>query len=608
VRVVGVGVVSFARDELLSRKVGQQRYAERRAASWEALRHTVVLESTVGSRAWGLAEEGSDTDVRGIFALPFDWREGLDAPPTDLVSTDASTTFWEVRKAIDQALRADPNTLEALFVPSVVPKDEIGQWILESREAFVSAEIYGSFGRYAISQLNKLSQSLQLAEHRTIVLGWLREDPDLTLDVTAKKLADAVSAPGGIHQAKQYIKQLYRSLYDQGLIADREFVALKAFATQPLNAFQDLPRELRPKNAYNLLRLLRTAIDWLETGEPHLTVEGAFRDRLLQVKHGEVPLDEVLAEAEAMTPALEAARQNPKVPAEPDRPRVDALLLRIAETIARRHLERATRSPAQATGRTVTTLTDAQWEVTLKVIAEEETLREHLVIAVSGAHAYGFPSPDSDVDLKAVHIAPSADLMGLSTKPGGRERMEIIDGVEIDFSSNEIQAVLAGVTSGNGNFIERLLGARLAAVHPALSDLVPLIRGALSKKVYRHYHGFANSQLREMDKAARAPAKKVLYVLRTALTGAHMLSTGEVVADLSLLLARYKMEDARSLIDAKRAGEKTALSEEDTLKWRARVGLAFQALDEAFASSPLPDESPNVAELDAWLIALRRRR
>ena len=192
VRVVGVGVVSFARDELLSRKVGQQRYAERRAASWEALRHTVVLESTVGSRAWGLAEEGSDTDVRGIFALPFDWREGLDAPPTDLVSTDASTTFWEVRKAIDQALRADPNTLEALFVPSVVPKDEIGQWILESREAFVSAEIYGSFGRYAISQLNKLSQSLQLAEHRTIVLGWLREDPDLTLDVTAKKLADVI--------------------------------------------------------------------------------------------------------------------------------------------------------------------------------------------------------------------------------------------------------------------------------------------------------------------------------------------------------------------------------------------------------------------------------
>jgi hypothetical protein len=40
-------------------------------------------------------------------------------------------------------------------------------------------------------------------------------------------------------------------------------------------------------------------------------------------------------------------------------------------------------------------LTAHQREVMNRVIAEEEARRRHLVIALSGAHAYGFPSPDS---------------------------------------------------------------------------------------------------------------------------------------------------------------------------------------------------------------------
>src|SRR4051794_27882749 len=65
VKIVGVGVLRYARSELTPRKVGQVRYAQRRADAWGALRPCTVLEATVGSRAWGLAEEGSDTDLRG---------------------------------------------------------------------------------------------------------------------------------------------------------------------------------------------------------------------------------------------------------------------------------------------------------------------------------------------------------------------------------------------------------------------------------------------------------------------------------------------------------------------------------------------------------------
>ena len=166
VLVTGVGVLRYARAELLPRRPGQVRYAERREADWSALRACVVLEATVGSRAWGLADEGSDTDLPGVFVLPLPWTTALLDPPDTLTSADGSATYWEHRKGVHQALRADPNTLELLFVQTAEPKDPIGEWLLEARDAFATADLFGSFGRYAVSQLGKLSRSARLAEHR----------------------------------------------------------------------------------------------------------------------------------------------------------------------------------------------------------------------------------------------------------------------------------------------------------------------------------------------------------------------------------------------------------------------------------------------------------
>jgi hypothetical protein len=294
----------------------------------------------VGSQAWGLADADSDIDRRGVFALPFTWTQGLVSPPEDLVSADGSTTYWAAGKAIRQALRADPNTLEMLFLPNAEAFDPIGEWLLAERDAFVSVEIYGTFGRYAIGQLRRLEQGLRLAEHRAVVLAWLRADPELSLDAVAGKLARVStrampSEADRVHQAKQYIKQLYRSLADQGLLDANEFGALVRFAKEK-SADLDLPRELRPKNAYNLIRLLATATAWLRDGTPTFEVTGDLRARLFAIKKGEVTLDEVLAEAEAMVPDLERARDASRLPRRPDVGRADALLRKVGEEVARR--------------------------------------------------------------------------------------------------------------------------------------------------------------------------------------------------------------------------------------------------------------------------------
>lgn len=64
VMITGVGEVWYARNELWPRKAGQLEFAQRREDAWIALRPCAVLEATVGSRAWGLSDESSDTDLR----------------------------------------------------------------------------------------------------------------------------------------------------------------------------------------------------------------------------------------------------------------------------------------------------------------------------------------------------------------------------------------------------------------------------------------------------------------------------------------------------------------------------------------------------------------
>ena len=264
-------------------------------------------------------------------------RAGLIEAPTDLVSADGSATYWEVRKLVRQALRADPNTLETLFVPSVRATDELGAWLLEAREVFPSKLIFGSFGRYALSQLEKLSSTQRLAEHEALVLAWLREDAALSLDALSVRLAHETA--GDPHQAKTSLKQLNRSLWDRGALPSNDLQGLVAYARDERAMAED-PRWLRPKNVSNLLRLIELARGWLADGVPTFAVTGTFRERLLAIKRGAVPLPEVLAEAKARAVELEAAHASSRLPETADFERAHALVRRIDLEVARRFVQR----------------------------------------------------------------------------------------------------------------------------------------------------------------------------------------------------------------------------------------------------------------------------
>jgi hypothetical protein len=103
-------------------------------------------------------------------------------------------------------------------------------------------------------------------------------------------------------------------MYDQGLIAANDWTSLRAAAKTDL----ELPRDLRPKNAYNLIRLLDLAIRWLSGEPPSVRVSEIIRPTLIAIKKGEVPMPDVMALARELTPKLETARQASPLPRHPD--------------------------------------------------------------------------------------------------------------------------------------------------------------------------------------------------------------------------------------------------------------------------------------------------
>jgi predicted nucleotidyltransferase len=178
--------------------------------------------------------------------------------------------------------------------------------------------------------------------------------------------------------------------------------------------------------------------------------------------------------------------------------------------------------------------------------------------------------------------------------------------VELDYSSHEIGAVLRGALKGNGNFLERLLGDLvLGSDEPLLATAREVVRPVLSRRVAKHYAGFARSQLRAFDD--KPAAKRALYVLRTAATGRCLLARGALETDVARL-GDFVPAEIGELLEIKRRGEQSPLDAAHVAAWRARLVEAIAAVDAAQATSVLPAEPPReaVAALDDWLRALRR--
>jgi hypothetical protein len=231
-----------------------------------------------------------------------------------------------------------------------------------------------------------------------------------------------------------------------------------------------------------------------------------------------------------------------------------------------------------------------------------------LFATVSGAHLYGFPSPDSDYDMRGVHILPATEALGLLPK---RETIEVEGmrgGVELDLVTHDVRKFFSMLLKRNGYVLEQLYSPLVVHSSLAHDELKEIARGCVTRHHSHHYFGFAATQWSLFQKESPPRVKPLLYVYRVLLTGIHLMRTGKIEANLITLNEDFRLPYIGELVARKVQGAEQSKLETPEVKFHEKEyeGLVAQLEIEA-AGSTLPDEAVCREALNDLLVRVRLR-
>lgn len=117
-------------------------------------KNLLLFEAISGSRAFGLATETSDTDIRGVYYLPKEDFFGLNYIPQISNETN-DITYYEIGRFVELLQKNNPNILEVLASPEDCILYRHPLMDLLKPEDFLSKLCKDTFAGYAVSQIKK---------------------------------------------------------------------------------------------------------------------------------------------------------------------------------------------------------------------------------------------------------------------------------------------------------------------------------------------------------------------------------------------------------------------------------------------------------------------
>ncbi len=240
----------------------------------------------------------------------------------------------------------------------------------------------------------------------------------------------------------------------------------------------------------------------------------------------------------------------------------------------------------------------------------KKQVKEHpyplIFVTISGAHLYGFPSQDSDYDLRGVHVLPLTEVVGLRTGPETVEKSGIHDGLEIDLVTHDARKFFGLLLKKNGYVLEQVLSPLVIHTTADHAALRAIAARCVTRHHVHHYLGFAETQWKLFEKENPPRVKPLLYVYRVLLTGIRLMQTGEVEANLVRLNETAGLLYLDDLIRRKVSGaEKEQLVEADLDFHRGEYDRLRGQLQKAHEASGLPEAPSGGADLHELLVRLR---
>ena len=121
----------------------------------------VIYRCVIGSRAYGLDDEQSDTDRRGFYLPQAQMHWSLFGVPEQLENDETQEAYWELQKFIVLALKANPNVLECLYSPIVEFATPLAEELLSIRKVFLSKLVFQTYSGYVASQFKKMQTDIR---------------------------------------------------------------------------------------------------------------------------------------------------------------------------------------------------------------------------------------------------------------------------------------------------------------------------------------------------------------------------------------------------------------------------------------------------------------
>ena len=241
----------------------------------------------------------------------------------------------------------------------------------------------------------------------------------------------------------------------------------------------------------------------------------------------------------------------------------------------------------------------------LKRFVHSQMQRKLICVAVSGAHAAGYAMEETPLELKGLHVEPTANLVGLTSPPRAFNWVGEFEGLLIDYSSAEIGPASHLLLRGDGSILERILSSMQVFKGEDLRKLTQVARDAICRRFFEHYRNFSKGVLTEFEGQPPRTVRQALNAYRVGLTGVHLMRTGELDLDLLALARRYKLFRLDDLVRIYREGRVKTL--EDTSPWVNRMAKLHGLLDAAYEGSELPIDPENPADVEEYLLDMRRR-
>lgn len=227
-----------------------------------------------------------------------------------------------------------------------------------------------------------------------------------------------------------------------------------------------------------------------------------------------------------------------------------------------------------------------------------------LFAVISGAHLFGFPSHDSDIDIRGIHILPVQDVISLK-KPKETVNIDRVDeGIELDLTTHDIKKCFELLLSKSGNMVEQVYSPLIVQTTSEHEELKAIVPKTLTVHHAHHYFGF--SQRKWQDFLNKKTAKALLYVYRVLLTGIHLMKTHELQSNLVKLNEVYQLPYIDDLIERKMThAEKGVLPSADIKFHQREYERLVTVLEDARDQSSLPQHPSGKDELNDLLVRIR---